>query len=286
MPYNIPADHVRYDRLIDRINALAPAFSIHLGDTKSGGTPCTDALILRGKAHFDRFAGALFYTPGDNEWSDCHRPRAGRYDPLERLAFLRRTFFGAPRSLGRAPLPLERQADVMPAFRLYVENATWRHNNIRFATLHIVGGNNNFSHDPAAQAEYRARDEANQAWIAEIAARAQREGALGLVFAFQANLWTLFAPWTETGNGFARTRASLATAAIAFARPVLLLHGDEHMLIIDHPLRDPDGHVLRNVTRVQVMGAHQVHAVRVIVDPAAESLFRFERLHVPENDAR
>ena len=37
----------------------------------------------------------LLYTPGDNEWTDCHRPAAGRYNPLERLDAVRATFFDA-----------------------------------------------------------------------------------------------------------------------------------------------------------------------------------------------
>ena len=38
------------------------------------------------REQFDRFEMPLLYTPGDNEWTDCHRPAAGAYNPLERLA--------------------------------------------------------------------------------------------------------------------------------------------------------------------------------------------------------
>ena len=38
------------------------------------------------RADFDRFADPLVYTPGDNEWTDCHRANNGGYNPLERLA--------------------------------------------------------------------------------------------------------------------------------------------------------------------------------------------------------
>ena len=31
----------------------------------------------------------LVYTPGDNEWTDCHRANNGAYDPLERLGVVR-----------------------------------------------------------------------------------------------------------------------------------------------------------------------------------------------------
>ena len=35
-------------------------------------------------------------TPGDNEWTDCHRVAAGEYQPLERLAKLREVFYPVP----------------------------------------------------------------------------------------------------------------------------------------------------------------------------------------------
>ena len=41
----------------------------------------------------DRFEGPLVHTPGDNEWTDCYRKKAGEFDPLERLAKVRAMFF-------------------------------------------------------------------------------------------------------------------------------------------------------------------------------------------------
>ena len=64
----------------------------------------------------DSFTSALVYTPGDNEWTDCHRLLAGAYDPLDRLHFIRTHYFRTAESLGRQPIRLERQADVMPGF--------------------------------------------------------------------------------------------------------------------------------------------------------------------------
>jgi len=85
MPYNIPEDYVRYERLIQRINTQTPAFSIFIGDTKSGSTPCSDEYNLIVEGYFKKFNSPLLYSPGDNEWTDCHRPSAGAYDPIERL---------------------------------------------------------------------------------------------------------------------------------------------------------------------------------------------------------
>ncbi|WP_376097348.1 hypothetical protein ACE7GA_06550 [Roseomonas sp. CCTCC AB2023176] len=286
MPYNVPADHPRYDRLIDRINAVNPVFSIHVGDTKAGSTPCTDEMILRSKEHFDRFAGAVVYTVGDNEWTDCHRRPAGGFDPLERLAFVRRIHFAEARSLGQRPIAVERQADLMPAHATYVENARWLHNGVRFVSVHIVGSNNNFEPRAGAPEEFMARNAANLAWIAEGFAQAEREGALGLVFAFQADMWQERTPRDDLSSGFADTVRALTEGAVRFGRPVLMIHGDSHVLTIDQPLRDRGRATIENATRLMVMGASEVHAVRVTVDPAEPGLFSFTPLRVPENAAR
>ena len=79
-PYQVPAQSVVFDRLINRINALAPAFTIHVGDFKSGSARCDDEIYARTLSSFDRFEQPLVYTPGDNEWTDCHRPDNGSYD--------------------------------------------------------------------------------------------------------------------------------------------------------------------------------------------------------------
>ena len=42
MPYSVPNDYARFDRLIAEINRLKPAFSVHVGDIKSGSSACTD----------------------------------------------------------------------------------------------------------------------------------------------------------------------------------------------------------------------------------------------------
>jgi len=58
----------------------------HLGDIKNGSSTCSDEYFQRIKTDFDLFQDPLVYTIGDNEWTDCHRPNNGPYDPLERLA--------------------------------------------------------------------------------------------------------------------------------------------------------------------------------------------------------
>jgi len=144
-----------YRSLIDRINQEDPAFSVHVGDFKSGSTLCSDEEFANQLDHFQRFKGAVIYTPGDNEWTDCHRSNNGAFDPLERLAVLRQRFFTPGSSLGAKPMPVQNQSKVAPAFGRYVENVRWLHQGVLFATLHIVGSNNNLeSRDIAATREF------------------------------------------------------------------------------------------------------------------------------------
>ncbi|MCU1373562.1 MAG: hypothetical protein JWO68_848, partial [Actinomycetia bacterium] len=69
---------------IDDLNAAPDVQMVtHLGDIKSGSSKCTDEYFQMIKTQFDRLEDPLVYTPGDNEWTDCHRANNGGYDPLE-----------------------------------------------------------------------------------------------------------------------------------------------------------------------------------------------------------
>src|SRR4051794_28097149 len=153
-PYFLPGDYDAFGRLIARVNTLKPAFTLHVGDIISGQTRCDDALFLMVRDMFATFDGALVYTPGDNEWTDCHRPNSGRFDPVERLARVREMFFADPtRSLGKAPIKVTPQsADAR--YAKFIENARWERAGVVFATLHIPGSNNNLQRDQAAVNEY------------------------------------------------------------------------------------------------------------------------------------
>src|SRR5262245_31077621 len=98
--YAIPADNALYGGLIDAINAAQPAFSIHVGDTKGYGD-CGRAFQESQREFFGRFAGAVFYAPGNNEWADCWKENRGAADPTEILALMREVFWSKPESLGR-----------------------------------------------------------------------------------------------------------------------------------------------------------------------------------------
>ena len=268
----------KYQKLIASINAMSPAFSIHVGDFKTGSSECSDAEFDKQFDHFNRFQNALIYTPGDNDWTDCHRFPGAFDNPLERLKALRKRFFSEQDSLGKMSIPLDRQSVLMAKFADYPENQRWIQNRVLFVTLHIVGSNNNYDqkmNNTGQHAEFFARDEANIAWIHsafELAKSAQLDA---LVFVFQGDVFiekgsTDLFPVT---SGF-RTSVgeNLLTLAAKSDKPILIIHGDSHTFKFDQPFFIAKQKI-NNLTRLEVPGAHDVRAVLVTVDVKSASPF-------------
>ncbi|HYZ34632.1 MAG TPA: hypothetical protein VE684_20410 [Crenalkalicoccus sp.] len=282
MPYCDPRDPVgcrtevaRVDALVETINTASPAFTLFLGDTKSGNETCSDPIVVdRTLAWMGRFAGPLIYSVGDNEWTDCWQQRSGAYDPLDRLRLIRERFFAAPRSLGQVPIPLARQADLDPLYRRYVENARWQRNGVLFVSVHVPGSDNNRpipprgDAPPGAAEEYPARNRANIAWIEDAFALAAREGLRAVVFGIQADMYYKDRCGRGAVEGFLDTRKALEDGARKFDRPVLLLHGDSHFFLDDHPVPD-----LPNLRRIMVPGERDTRAVLIRVTPEAAEPF-------------
>ncbi len=259
-----------YRGLIERINALGLPLAVHVGDFKDGTADCGDDEYALQQQHFQRFAGALVYTPGDNDWLDCHRRGD---DPLERLQALRQRFFSTPVSLGQRPIALQRQPDVMPAHSRYRENQRWWLQGVLFASFHTVGPRNGFDADSAAvRSEAQAREAANSAWIADSFALAKRYRASALVLATQAESLVYPDPDAprrgQVHGAFPSIGRTLLPLADAAPHPVLLVHGDHHLHKTDQPFFNAQGQRINKLWRLQVFGEPRIHAVRVRVQPA------------------
>ncbi|WP_414664690.1 hypothetical protein [Horticoccus sp. 23ND18S-11] len=285
MPYG-RENFAAYERLLMEISRQHPAFTVHCGDTKTGSEPPTEAFLVQVKTWFNTIEGAVMYTPGDNEWTDVHRTNNGHEDPLVWLGKLRATYFSEERSLGRAPIPLVTQRRD-PAFAKFVENARWTRGGVVFATVHVVGSNNNHQPDvPGAVAEFRERDAANAAWVRAAFAEARATNAPGVALFFQAQPFSSAAAANKGGreSGFTRFLATVEEEARAFAKPVLLVHADEHRYRLEPRITFPGSAApLDNVTRLETFGANDIHAVLVTVDPAAPQVFLAGPLIVPSN---
>lgn len=292
------AQAARFPNLREAINAdPSIAFVIHDGDIKSGSSPCSDVLFLARRDEFNAFAKPFVYVFGDNEWTDCHRAGAGRYNPLERLAKLRAIFhpYGSP-SLGAESLSLERQG------RDYPENLRWTQDGAMFVTLNIPGSNDglastgNAAWDAANRAEEAIRKRRNLAWLRESFALAQRGGLAGLMLVIQANPWDAIP--TSGLTAYQDFLAALEAETRAFGKPVVLVHGDSHYFRIDKPLPtvpfDPQlptqpmpwenpAPRLENFTRVETFGTVNAHWLKVTVDRDDPSVFTFQQRIVRKN---
>lgn len=280
MPYTLPADYSRFETVIKTINALKPEFSVNVGDFKSSSTPCSEEVYTKMLNYYQQFDQPLIYTPGDNEWTDCTKKAAGAYDAEERLQVIRKMFFKDRLSLGKEKTALASQC-LLPGFPEYVENNRWEHGNVAFATLHVVGSNNNFlSSSTTNNKEFFEREKADLAWLETIFKTAVEKKNAGLVIIMQADM---FSPTEDKdASGFKRIKKRLKELTIAFGKPVLLINGDSHTLLIDKPFMDETKvkTCIENFTRVQVPGENNMNAVKITVDGSSPALFRFEELRV------
>jgi hypothetical protein len=281
-----PYDHAEERRYRFLLRALAAddlAFVLHVGDVF--WYPCSDAHYQETLAGFMSLPHPLVYTPGDNEWADCWERGSGGFAPRERLARLRQVFFSMPpRALGGRTLALASQGGSAD-FPEFVENARWTTRGFLFATVHLVGSLNGlrlFSGRTADDdAEVARRTAAAAAWTRQAFREARATGAAAVVIAFQADIAFNGAPDDPERKPYEPFLAAVAEEAASFPRPILLVHGDGHEFIVDHPLRGADGRALPQVTRLEVPGSPDVGWVRVIVTPAAPAPFAFERYVVP-----
>ena len=268
-PYT-PADEGPYHLMLQQIDAAPVSFVIHVGDFTNGSGACTDALYARRKAEFDALAHPLIYTPGDNEWTDCHR---GGFDSLERLAALRKVFFASRRSLGRNPIELaaqDRCADAACRCPAVPENRFWTRGGVRFVTLSVPGSNNDTGRDAAGDAEAACRDEANFAWLDQAVRAAERSETVALVIALQAD------PWAPKKPVYEPLLARVRDAASRLRKPVLFVHGDSHVYTVDMTFKDARGHTLTRLTRLETYGSPFVGWVEVGVDPDDPEVFSFK----------
>jgi hypothetical protein len=276
-PYS-ESEALDFDAMLGAMRAEPLAFVVHVGDFKAGGgSPCTDELYAAAKARLQASPHPLILTPGDNDWTDCRRESNGRMDPLERLAKLREVFFGDAWSLGRARLPLARQDECAERTGTTCrcpgipENRLWTRGGVVFATVHVVGSNDNRGFDPANDAEQACRAAANRAWIENAIRLAETSRSRGLVVAAQANPWE-----ASRERVYDPFLAQLAAGARRLARPLLFIHGDTHTYRFDQPMRDGFGKSVANAWRLESPGSPVVGWVRVTVDPGDDRLFRVE----------
>jgi hypothetical protein len=276
-------EEIKYRQTLKDLAAHDLRLVIHVGDIL--WRPCSDERYRRSLAWFNTLPAPVVYTPGDNEWADCWSPQTGRYVPLERLTRLREMFFASPQSLGARPIPLVTQASHSP-FEEFVENARWVHEGLVFATVHLIGSGNGSASFPGRTAKddeaVVRRTAAATAWLRETFAEAKSTRASAVVIGFHANPSFERSPGDPERERYEPFLIALEEETGAFAKPVLVVQGDDHIYLVDHPLvRRATGRRLDNLTRLQVPGSPLVGWVRVVVTPGATPPFTFEERVVP-----
>lgn len=288
------------DQTIGSMNKHHLDFTVFAGDTKNGSTLCTDQAIGQDIVDiFNRLKAPTLYSLGDNEWTDCHRTSNGSYDPLERLDFLRTTFFDKNTTQGKHPILVERQGELGQA---YSENSRFVKSNVEFVALHIPGSNNNLvvtdsqcakksnrtqADCDAATAEYQARNVKNIAWLKDAFSEARANHYAGVLIAIQADVYFPFElsdggyqddflPQLTADNGYTDFFNTLVQETRNYAGQVLLVHGDSHYFKIDKAMFNADGRLTPNFTRVEVFGSADNSWIEMTVDPSSENVFSFE----------
>ena len=311
MPYNAKQKK-EYENLIKDINGEDLAFVVHAGDywfdgiawkeTTKGLPPCSDETMQDRMNTTQTINHPFILTPGDNDWTDCHRAKPKAYDPLERLAKLRKMFFQGDKSFGKRTINLTRQSKDSK-YEKFSENVRWTYGGVQFVTLHMTGSNNNLGRTPEMDKEFEERNEANMAWMDEAFKEAKRNGSKALMIVSQANpqfenTWSgklkkryllgglgIKAPKEKRSTGFDEFLEVLEEHTLEFGKPVVYVHGDTHTFRIDKPLvRSPDGkRFIENFTRVETFGFPNTHWVRVTIDPSDSNVFRFRQEIVDKN---
>ena len=288
-----PQEEPSTQNVLDDINKATLAFVVHVGDLSSPRFACTDELLVKRLAQFNALAHPLVFTPGDNDWTDCHDGQNVKDgNPLARLIALRKMFFEGEQSLGRRTMPLARQSQN-PNFAKFRENARWDLGGVTFVTLHIPGSNNGLGRAPDGDAEYAERNKANLAWLHEGFAHAKASNSRAIMILQQANIFPLNSPAAGSPandpHGFTDTRNLLEKETIAFGKPVVLVHGDSHFFRIDMPFGPPRAPgaspppALENFTRVETFGSPNHHWLEVTIEPDDPNVFTFRPRIVAAN---
>jgi hypothetical protein len=217
-----------------------------MGDFKSGREVCSENLMRQRLELLSSFKRALFLTPGDNEWLDCHRAMTGGWNPIERLEKLRELAYSKDFSLGKQALAVQSQRALG-----FPENQRWEAvaegRPVLFASFNIPGSRDGRAGGSTAD-QIHERHDKNLSWLEETMTLAQRREAPIVVLAAHADIEFvhngIYAPWV----------AHLGRISRQFSGEILYLHGDSHRFAHDRPLYDSKGPIA-NFTRVECYGS-------------------------------
>ena len=279
-------------KFIAAINADSKVSAVmHIGDLHSGKQMCTRTYDEAIYQMWTGFTKPIVYTPGDNEWADCHKVAQsggawnattgkidfvvdaqgnptdfGAGDPVANLLLVRSIFFSHPGwTLGKPAFQVTSQSQVYekayPADSKFVENVMWEQAGVLFVTVNIPGGSNNeqdvWYGAPTMSSNQRQemveRTDAGVRWLKAAFAKAKADGVAGIVIGSQADMWD-----PEKGaahqTGYEPFVAAVDDGAKSFGKAVLMINGDSHIFRSDNPLSPTAGCVWETTTAPCVSG--------------------------------
>lgn len=276
VPYgSSPTDTAQFKALPTFLQALDAdqdvSFAVHLGDIHSGSEYCTEDYDRAIYQYFSALKHPLVYTPGDNEWTDCHRAKQGggtynaatgtidykldangnpmgyaNGDPVKNLELIRSIFFAQPGKTLGGSMAVHSQATEFdpkyPSDKNYVENVWFEKSGVLLFTVNLPGSSNDTvpwygapAMSDAQKQEVADRSAADLHWIDTAFNRAVANQDYAVVIQMQADMWDL----TQTQAQLAQYQQfidKIAQRAKDYGKPVLLFNGDSHIYRSDNPL--------------------------------------------------
>ncbi len=214
-------------------------FVIHVGDIKSGKSPCDEAVYEQVAGILTKATIPVFIIPGDNEWNDCA-------DPGQAWTFWEKHFMRFDRHW-QHDFSVFRQLERE-------ENFSFVRGDVLFIAINIVGGR---VHDAQEWSQRLAQD---LEWTRRNLRHFGDSVSSSVVFGHALPA----ARHAEFFDGFVKE-------AEQFGKPLLYLHGDGHRWIHDHPFP------AKNVLRVQVDQGSLAPPLKVTITNDTHEPFHFDR---------
>ena len=239
VPYS-NADVTTLRRQIVNHNKYSPSeFMVHVGDIKSGSQPCVESWYRQVAADLQVLAVPTFIVPGDNEWNGCANPDQGFGFWVKYFNEFEANFCGAPATQHQS---------------VRHENFAFVKSGVLFIGIDLVG-------TPVLnQSQWNQRLQQDADWV-------KQQFAANVAQVRAAAVFSQAGPGSAQKLFYDQFRA----AAAAFAKPVLLLHGDGHVWIMDHPFAE------KNILRIQVKKGGSEDPVQVTVGLDAQNPWVIKR---------